>query len=82
MKSQIFLHIEIVPIRYEWGEVKKVPGNKILLRSILEQCEQESNESKEVFWNNSIAQVFEEFSLCKIMTGQVEKHQPTENCLD
>ena len=38
MKSQIFLHIEIVPIRYEWGEVKNVPGNKILLRYILEQC--------------------------------------------
>jgi len=38
VKSQIFLHIEIVPIRYEWGEVKKVPGNKILYRSILEQC--------------------------------------------
>ena len=39
VKSQIFLYIEIVPIRFEWGEVKKVPGNKILLRSILEQCE-------------------------------------------
>ena len=38
-KSQIFLHIEIVHIRYEWGEVKKVPGNKVLLRYILEQFE-------------------------------------------
>jgi hypothetical protein len=26
--SQNFLHIEIVPIMYEWGKVKKVPGNK------------------------------------------------------
>ena len=23
---------------YEWGEVKKVPGNKMILRSILKQC--------------------------------------------
>ena len=38
VKSQIFFHIYIVPIMYEWGEVKKVQGNKILYRSILEQC--------------------------------------------
>ena len=38
VKSQIFVYIEIVPIMYEWGEVKKITGNKILLRSILEQC--------------------------------------------
>ena len=28
VKSQIFFHIYIVPIMYEWGEVKKVLGNK------------------------------------------------------
>ena len=42
VKSQNFLHIEIVPIMYEWGKVEKVPGNKILYRSILEQCGSES----------------------------------------
>ena len=31
VKSQIFLHIYIVPIMHEWGKVKKVPGNKIAI---------------------------------------------------
>ena len=39
VKSQNFLHIEIVPIMYEWGKVEKVPENKILYTSILKQCD-------------------------------------------
>ena len=38
VKSQNFLHIEIVPIIYEWGKVEKFPGNKILYRFTLKQC--------------------------------------------
>ena len=30
-KFQIFLHIQLVPIMYEWGKVKTAPGNKIAL---------------------------------------------------
>ena len=38
VKSQIFLHIYIVPIMYECGKLKKVIRNKILFQVILEQC--------------------------------------------
>ena len=38
VKSQILLHILIVPIMYECGKLKKTIGNKILFPVILEQC--------------------------------------------
>ena len=38
VKSQIFLHINLVPIMYEPWKLKKVTGNKFLFRVILERC--------------------------------------------
>ena len=38
VKSQIFLHIYLIPIMYEPWELKKVTGNRILFRVILELC--------------------------------------------
>ena len=38
VKSQIFLHIYLIPIMYESWKLKKVKSNKILFRASLEQC--------------------------------------------
>ena len=38
VKSQIFLHIYLIPFMYESWKLKKVTSNKILFRAILEQC--------------------------------------------
>ena len=57
VKSQIFLHIEFVPIMYEWAKAKKVPGNKIWLRSILEHCEFPSLNSFLLPWIVSAAKI-------------------------
>ena len=39
VKSQIFLHIYLIPIMYESWKLKKVKSNRILFPAILEQCE-------------------------------------------
>ena len=38
VKSQIFLHIYLIPIMYEPWKLKKVTGNKFLFKIILEWC--------------------------------------------
>ncbi len=42
---------------YEWGKVKKVPGNKILLRSILEQCGWDAPFFEYFFFNLNLNQL-------------------------
>ena len=49
MKSQIFLHILIVPIMYEREKLKKVIGNKILFQFILEQYEKSKQKVVQLF---------------------------------
>ena len=39
VKSQIFLHIYLIPIMYESWKLKKVKSNKILFQASLEQCD-------------------------------------------
>ena len=44
---------------YEWGKVEKVPGNKILYRSILEQCDQTLDQ---IYYSNIEVEATEDFS--------------------
>ena len=37
VKSQISWHVLIVPIMYEWGKVKNVPGSKIATIIIIDK---------------------------------------------